>query len=131
MVSPNDLEFDGWDISSANLAQACERAMVRICLPILLSFLSSYLLKIAFLYEQVLDIGVQDQLRSHLLKLKPRPSIYCPDFIAANQADRADNVLRGTKWEMVKHIQRDIKDFKKAKKLDKVRIILRKQQNFG
>ena len=53
--------------------------------------------------------------------MKPRPSIYCPDFIAANQADRADNVLRGTKWEMVQHIRRDIKDFKTTKRLDKVR----------
>ena len=30
MVSPNDLEFDGWDVSSTNLAEACERAMVSI-----------------------------------------------------------------------------------------------------
>ena len=70
--------------------------------------------------EQVLDVGIQDQLRSHLLELKPRPSIYSPDFIAANQADRADNVLHGNKWDMVQRIQRDMKDFKKAKKLDKV-----------
>ena len=29
-------------------------------------------------------------------KMKSRPSIYYPDFIAANQADRADgNVLKG------------------------------------
>ena len=75
----------------------------------------------AFICEQVLDVSIQDQLRSRLLKMKPRPSIYCPDFIAANQADRADNVLRGTKWEMVQNIRRDIKDFKTAKRLDKVR----------
>ncbi|XP_041379758.1 LOW QUALITY PROTEIN: inositol-3-phosphate synthase 1-A-like [Gigantopelta aegis] len=60
MVNPNDIEFDGWDISSANIAKACERA-------------------------KVLNISIQDQLRPHLEKLKPRPSIYCPDFIAANQ----------------------------------------------
>ena len=46
--------------------------------------------------NQVLDIGVQDQLRAHLSTMRPRPSIYCPDFIAANQEDRADNVLSGT-----------------------------------
>ena len=45
--------------------------------------------------NQVLDIGIQDQLRAHLSTMKPRPSIYCPDFIAANQEDRADNVLSG------------------------------------
>ena len=43
----------------------------------------------------MLDIGLQDQLRPHLVKLKPRPSIYCQDFIAANQEERADNVLKG------------------------------------
>ena len=29
--------------------------------------------------------------------MKPLPSIYYPDFIAANQEDRADNVLPGSK----------------------------------
>ena len=45
--------------------------------------------------NQVLDIGIQDQLHAHLSTMKPRPSIYSPDFIAANQEDRADNVLSG------------------------------------
>ena len=61
----------GWDISSNDLATACENA-------------------------RVLDISIQDQLRPYLSKLKPRPSIYCPDFIAANQEGRANNLLRGT-----------------------------------
>ena len=38
-----------------------------------------------YFLKQVLDISIQDQLRVRLEKLKPRPSIYCPDFIAANQ----------------------------------------------
>lgn len=66
----------GWDISSRNIAVACEDA-------------------------RVLDISIQDQLRPFLSKLKPRPSIYCPDFIAANQEDRADNVLKGKKEHVV------------------------------
>lgn len=89
------LVFAGWDISSLNLADATERA-------------------------QVLDSGLQRQLRPYLEKLKPRPSIYCPDFIAANQADRADNVLSGTKQEMLDQIRMDIQDFKKKNCLDKV-----------
>ena len=60
----------GWDISSKNLADAMWDACV-------------------------LDFNLQEQLRPHMEKLKPRPSIYCPDFIAANQADRADNLLQG------------------------------------
>lgn len=89
------LVFAGWDISSLNLADATERA-------------------------QVLDSGLQRQLRPYLEKLKPRPSIYCPDFIAANQADRADNVLSGTKQEMLEQIRMDIQDFKQKNYLDKV-----------
>jgi len=43
----------------------------------------------------VLDSNLQEQLVPYMKKMKPRPSIYCPDFIAANQSDRADNVLKG------------------------------------
>ena len=54
-------------------------------------------------------------------KLKPRPSVYYPDFIAANQADRADNVISGNnKWEHVEKIREDIRDFKTKHNLDKV-----------
>lgn len=60
----------GWDISSRNLADAMWDACV-------------------------LDSNLQEQLRPHMEKMRPRPSIYCPDFIAANQADRADNLLKG------------------------------------
>lgn len=98
MVNPNNIVFDGWDISGCNIADAVERA-------------------------QVLDWGLQHQLRPYLEKLKPRPSIYCPDFIAANQSDRADNVLKGTKQEMVEQICSDIRDFKTQNDLDKVIIL--------
>lgn len=60
MVDPNEIVVDGWDISNSNLAEAMERA-------------------------QVLEPLLQQQLKSHMSKLKPRPSIYDPDFIAANQ----------------------------------------------
>ena len=36
------------------------------------------------------------------------------------QSDRADNVLSGTKQEMMQKIRNDIKDFKEKKNLDKV-----------
>lgn len=98
MVQPNDIIFDGWDISSFNLGEAMERA-------------------------QVLDYNLQVQLRPYMDKLKPRPSIYYPDFIAANQADRADNVISGTKWEHVEQIRADIRDFKAKHELDKVIVL--------
>ena len=55
--------FPGWDISSLNLAESMERA-------------------------QVFDYDLQRKLRSHMAGMKPRPSIYYPDFIAANQSER-------------------------------------------
>lgn len=98
MVKPNEIVFDGWDISSMNLADAMERA-------------------------QVLDWSLQQKLRTHMENLKPRPSIYIPDFIAANQKDRADNVMTGTKEEMIEKIRADIKDFKSKKELDDVIVL--------
>ena len=43
--------------------------------------------------------------------MKPLPSIYYPDFIAANQEERADNVIEGTKASMahVEQIRKDIR----------------------
>ena len=55
--------------------------------------------------------------------LKPRPSIYCPDFIAANQSDRADNVLSGTRREQMDHIRQDIRQFRAQHQLDKVIVL--------
>lgn len=60
MVHPDDLLLDGWDISSMNLADSMERA-------------------------RVLDYNLQKQLRPYMKDMKPRPSVYFPDFIAANQ----------------------------------------------
>lgn len=37
---------------------------------------------------QVLDVGIQEQVRESLAKFQPRPSIYDPDFIAANQVGK-------------------------------------------
>ena len=50
----------------------------------------------------------------------PLPAPYYPQFIAANQGERADNVLPGTKMEHVEAIRQHIRDFKAANSLDKV-----------
>ncbi|XP_026133647.1 inositol-3-phosphate synthase 1-A isoform X2 [Carassius auratus] len=98
MVHPNDIVFDGWDISSLDLGRAMERA-------------------------QVLDWSLQEKLRPHMSQLKPRPSIYIPDFIAANQKQRADNLIEGSKAEQVDQIRRDIRDFRKKSDVDKVIVL--------
>ncbi|XP_008556593.1 inositol-3-phosphate synthase 1-A [Microplitis demolitor] len=98
MINPDDIEIDGWDISDMNIADAMKRA-------------------------QVLDINIQNQLKSYLTKYVPRKSIYSPDFIAANQKERANNLITGTKSEQLKQIRADINDFKSTKNLDKVIIL--------
>lgn len=50
----------GWDICIDNIGDAMRKA-------------------------KVLDITLQDQVYDKLSQFKPRPSIYDPDFIAANQ----------------------------------------------
>ncbi|NXD45448.1 INO1A synthase, partial [Copsychus sechellarum] len=98
MVHPNDIVFDGWDISSLNLAEAMKRA-------------------------EVLEWPLQEQLWPHMEKMKPRASIYIPEFIAANQEERADNVLRGSMAEQVEQIRRDIRDFRESSGVDKVIVL--------
>ncbi|XP_034531787.1 inositol-3-phosphate synthase 1-A-like [Notolabrus celidotus] len=98
MVHPDDIIFDGWDISSLDLGSAMERA-------------------------QVLDWSLQEQLHPHLSQMKPRPSIYIPEFIAANQESRADNILTGTMAEQVEQIRADIRDFHQSSGVDKVIVL--------
>jgi len=73
--------------------------------------------------SKVLDVTLQDQLYEEMSTMQPLPSIYFPDFIAANQADRADNVLTGSKQEQMDRIRQDIRDFKAANGLDKVVVL--------
>ncbi|XP_052872601.1 inositol-3-phosphate synthase [Anopheles cruzii] len=98
MVDPNDIVVDGWDISSMNIGDAMRRA-------------------------QVLEVGLQDQVYKRLSQLRPRPSIYDPDFIAANQAERADNTIGGTRYEQYQQIVRDIRDFRQQTGVEKVVIL--------
>jgi myo-inositol-1-phosphate synthase len=58
---------------------------------------------------EVLEWDLQRQMIPYLKDIKPLPSIYIPDFIAANQKDRANNVLKGTKQEMLEKLRQDIR----------------------
>jgi len=84
MVNPNDLVVGGWDICSDNLAIAMEKA-------------------------GVLEPDLQSQLWNEMSKHQPLPSIYEPDFIAANQNDRATNLIQGPKGKQLEKIQQDIR----------------------
>ena len=102
MLRPEDLVVGGWDISALPLAEAVERA-------------------------QVLDVDLQRQLAPHMREAygaaPPLPSIYYPHFIAANQRERADNLLLGgggSKAEHVDAIRAQIRAFKKQHELETV-----------
>lgn len=86
MVHPNDLVVGGWDISNMDMAAAMDRA-------------------------QVLEPGLKNLVKKEMQGMRPLPSIYYPDFIAANQGERANNLLSGEKacWEHVEHIRQDIR----------------------
>merc|ERR1712176_1348920 len=72
---------------------------------------------------RVLDYDLQMQLWDDMKKMTPLPSIYDPAFIAANQAERADNCIKGTKSEQVEQIRRDIAKFKADNGLDSVVVL--------
>ena len=95
LLNPNDIVWGGWDINSLNLGEAMKRA-------------------------KVLDYDLQTKLYPYMKDIVPLPSIYFPDFIAANQGERADNVLTGTKQEQMEKIRQDIRDFKAKNNLDQV-----------
>lgn len=88
----------GWDISNMNLADAMARA-------------------------KVLDIDLQKQLRPYMEHMVPLPGIYDPDFIAANQSTRANNVIKGTREEQVQQIIKDIR-YRFGTKLMKLYIVM-------
>lgn len=98
MVHPDDLVIDGWDISPMNLADAMVRA-------------------------KVIDYDLQQKLRKEMSTMRPRPAIYDPDFIAANQVDRAVHLIRGTRHEQYLQIRADIKDFRDKNKLDRIIVL--------
>ncbi|CAB9516031.1 Inositol-3-phosphate synthase [Seminavis robusta] len=98
MIEPDEIVWGGWDINSMNLGDAMKRA-------------------------KVLEYDLQEKLYPHMKEIKPLPSVYFPDFIAANQSERADNVLTGTKQEQLEQLQKQIKDFKSTNKVDKVIVL--------
>lgn len=71
MVDPCEFVVGGWDISNANLYEACKRS-------------------------KVLEPDLIKQLKTELQAIMPLPAALNGEFIASNQADRADNVLQGT-----------------------------------
>ena len=70
MVDPSQVVWGGWDINKMNLGDGMKRS-------------------------KVLEYDLQQKLYPYMKDIVPLPSIYFPGFIAANQSERADNVLTG------------------------------------
>lgn len=99
MVHPNDLVLGGWDISGATIDEATTRA-------------------------KVLDYDLQRQLVPYTKDMKPLRSVYYPDFIAANQEERADNVLPGKdKQAHLDQLREDIRNFKAQNGLEQIIVV--------
>eukprot|EP00916_Digyalum_oweni_P003555 GHVL01006386.1.p1 GENE.GHVL01006386.1~~GHVL01006386.1.p1 ORF type:complete len:527 (+),score=101.38 GHVL01006386.1:40-1620(+) len=98
MINPTNLCIGGWDISKMPLGDAMKRA-------------------------KVIDINLQNQLYEEMQKIHPLPAVSFNEFIADNQSNRTDNILKGTKEEQLNIIRNNISDFKKSNKLDKVIIM--------
>lgn len=84
MVNPTDIEVTGWDISKFNMFEACKRA-------------------------HVLEPDLVNKLEDKLKDVVPLKAAFNPEFIAANQSDRVDNVLEGTNEEVIQTIREDIR----------------------
>lgn len=80
MVNPVNFDICGWDISGANLYEACQRA-------------------------HVLEPTLIEQLKDDLQAIRPMKAVLNPDFIASNQAERADNIRCGSNQELISMIR--------------------------
>jgi myo-inositol-1-phosphate synthase len=73
---------------------------------------------------KVLEPDLKRQVYNEMCQLRPLPSIYYQDFIAANQEARADNLIKADKRkDQLNHLRNDIRTFKQTNKLDKVIVI--------
>ena len=69
---------------------------------------------------QVLDWELQQQLVPYMKDMVPLPGIYDPDYIAANQDQRADSLIKGSKHEQMETVREQIREFKQSTGVDKV-----------
>lgn len=87
MVNPTEFDICGWDIKAENLYESAKRS-------------------------HVLEPTLIEQLKGDLEQYVPMKAALNPDFIAANQSDRADNVFHGTNQEVIDKLRKDIQDCK-------------------
>jgi myo-inositol-1-phosphate synthase len=60
---------------------------------------------------------------AHTRTRTQKTGVYDPEFIAANQAERADNCIKGSKAEQVEVLRGQIREFKESSKVDSVVVL--------
>ncbi len=101
LVEPNYVCIGGWDICNKTMMESLETC-------------------------QVLDPDCIRALRDANVKgVQPRPSIFYPSFVAANQKQRATNVIPGDIAcpGHLQAIRKDIRDFKEGHQLEQVIVL--------
>lgn len=83
MVDPCEFVVGGWDISKEDLYSSCKRA-------------------------KVLEPDLVKQLKDELQAIVPMPAALNGEYIAANQSERADNLILGSNQEIVNKLRQDI-----------------------
>lgn len=96
MANPIDFVVSGWDISALNLYDSCKRA-------------------------QVMEPDLVNKLEPYLKDITPLPAAFNGDYIAANQSDRVNNIMKGNNAEKITQIREDIRYMKN--KCDKVIVL--------
>ena len=131
MVHPNDFVIGGWDISGVRMDKAMERAQVlEWDLQRRLAPYMETVKPMPSIYCECSEIDGRWLIRSNYIvsfllgSLALNGPCLDPDFIAANQADRADNLIPGEdKSAHLEHIRADIRAFKATHHLDSVIVL--------
>jgi myo-inositol-1-phosphate synthase len=98
MVDPNNIVLGGWDINDSNLLVAAKRA-------------------------KVLDVDLVKRVATQLEQITPLPGVYDAGFIASNQRERVNHIIKGSKQEQMEQVRKDIREFKAKHGLDKVIVL--------
>ncbi|KAG9397408.1 myo-inositol-1-phosphate synthase [Carpediemonas membranifera] len=110
--NPDQFMLGGWDINNDNMYAAMQKAAV-------------------------LDVTLQHKLRPYMENITPMPSVFDINFVAANQEDRANNVITaeyakemlgeevdttGRRW-YVEVIKAQMRKFKEENNLEKIVVL--------
>ena len=95
LANPKDLVFGGWDIFKDNCYEAAKKAAV-------------------------LDIGLLEELKPELRKIKPMKGVFNKSYV---RKLNGSFIKWGNRWKMAQKIIADIRSFKKKNKCDRLAMV--------